>query len=1575
MPVTFQLIPSPIGSQFICAIGNDDPDDLNDFSVFVVASENVTGLELSDFSFTIAVDGSSSWDLSDDVSLLSLEGENSVYTLTVRPPAKGDFPYQNNDRSAVITLILAANAVTQGNPRTTKTIRISDGFPDTDAENATSAFTSITGATGIAVTPSRILIHYNQTIHRFTHAGTEQVSERSQIPNVRGIGNARLDYINGQLLIKLYSEFGRLTFPNTYERIAGITAGNITHTRLGIVFLRRLSNPDESGLIAFPYGETEGVEYHFGAGIITGSSGAAHQDDLIYAMDAYTPEEMHILEVKDEGFSHINRINVSINPDRGDLAIYGDTLYSLGTYEVFSFNISKYRPMAKNTKTTIYPVFATAGSRINLKQFAPDAERITFDVGYNKPPFLSINNNNELVLSNSAETCEVFLKGINRIDATEDGTFHFYLVIESETPSWRGTGFDLTMRAGSTYDLWALTEKTDSIAFKSGGARPSGSSLSDGVFTIGTVGGRVDFTARRGSRTADMTMYIDVLQDTATYQNTDVFRYRVEIAGRDVTSDLIEFPAVSESLDPILINEYRVNESTVLLENANGTYSGDVSGNFWATHGLHSGGFREPIKIFIDHYDTQTETWVADLLFNGVILQSSDKHADASFEIVAVDSSFTLRNTTIAAFGTTEKVDRLRKQSDEDSYEGVYVPERSLLPMQTTGGEARSHRTDIDISRLALPSEGPAPENTGHLTESTFHTAGGFLENNPLLRFKTALRSEDVRYLINQLAINKKVYNTEIDLPEVELDTPFLLNRGSIAFSVEKTRTTRTPVDWAYDSTNERLLILLSNPESHINDLLVAYDLERDTHRVLHTFSKSIKVHRIARRDATHYYILTSGAIQQDRSAAQSPRQTDKTAFAYDSLAQGSNVRIHHYNANTGALTQHVGRNNARNPQLAVHYYVGFENDVYVDEFEGVRPEYRGAFKWVGNYLYYRYAKDGEFGVARVNASGTTERLLHETSLGTWNHCNFAFDVHTNGDVYFAYAVPASGTSTLLIKRRASNGTITTLLQTTGEYLGVLETLFHNNQLYLLVPIRRFPQITDLIRPTIRVTIADTGITPKINVSQVGLSRTDGSITPYRTGENIRILINWSASGTVQGLSENDFTITNATFVSLTHPGGSYQFYLTVRPTHRSSHRNIIIDIAENAVNRNNEATRIVIDFGASPTRTKSAGMALYRCNVSGSPRLTVLETWDYVARSAQNLHVHQNQVYFTEGIHPQFKPINEDLEGWNDRGGYNSIEEPLGKLKRIETDGTITDLGNVWHDNDRPYNNQMTPLLSVGSDLHLCAGYGDKDAVLRYNSLASGADTAAHIVLGNRLKYVIPRFASPSGAVYQALADLAKNTNATLSFEKNIIRVIDRQPHRAETNGVTGTGTGNLRFRNANKPFQNSGYLQIGTEVLRFTGISGRAFTGVTRGVLETTAHNHANGVSIHYLNGVISEDRILALHRTPDINNIYNIIRSGTVSELRDNASIALYDEIAYTLDLSHLTRHEKAWIDSVLENYLQSLKDLKDIVSLEVKVDFGQKLGHIIAVRFAGTLTRMRIVGIDYTHTRTRIVGRTL
>ena len=1217
-------------------------------------------------------------------------------------------------------------------------------------------------------------------------------------------------------------------------------------------------------------------------------------------------------------------------------------------------------------------------------------------------------------VGSGAETIFVKLKAINRIDATETESFGFYLIIRRATvsPVWRNVSA-LTMRAGSSYDLFQLVESglqtPPTIAFRSGrSGSPTGSRLSNGVFTIGTVGGTAAFTARKGSRSSHIEIDIDVVQgigDTIPSYSSDVFRYRVEIAGIDVTSDLVGSPSVSETLDPVIINEYRVNDAAITLRNENGKYNSTLAGNFWETHGLNAGGFQNAVKIYTEHLSGIDGSWIENLLFTGLILESFEPISDATFKMNCVDISSRLRKALAQDFGTLEKWDALRKLSDEDSFEGTYIPERSLLPMQVGTGIARSDRTDLHISRLELPSEGPAEENTAYMTSTELKTAGGFLDANPLLRFKTVHRSEDVRFLINQLATNKEVYNTEIDIPGVTVDKPFLLNRGSVSFSVEPTRTTRLPVDWVVGvesglQTPPTILILLSNPERHIADLLVQYDVQADSYRVLHTFDKGIAVHRIERRNATNYYILTSAKIQQDRSARQLPRPNDSTGYAYDSVSEGSEIKIYHYNSGLEtAPTVFVDSDDDYPPQLGIQYHVGFENGLNIDEFEGIRPDYRGAFRWYSNNLYYRYAKDGEFGVARVNTGGTTTKMIGQAVGKSQNHLNFAFDITSTGTIYFVYAIDDANSSTLTIKRRTSGGTESTILTDIrglaafsdihsefGAYLGAHEVLFHNNQLYILAPMQSADfgeDATDTqADPDFIIEIADTGMSGERNVTtSTNLNPTSTRLAP---GDDIPIRIDFN--GSISGATQSDLTVYDGTIQSFSI--SSDMIDVTIRPDDLTRHRNIVIDLAENAVDQNNEATRIIVDFGTRRSRTKAAGMVLYRCNVTAAnPSLTAIDTWDFVHQSGCNLTVHDGAVHFTEqpSAASRFKPINPDLDGyWTDDErketmGYNVVEESLGALKKINSSGEVENLGNVWF-TDRPYNVFPTRMLSIEGDLHLCAAYGNGDEVLRFNSLASQADNMVHIVRGRTLHYVLPTFQPTGRSIYAALAGLAKSVNATLSFEKNVIMITDRRPFRAVTDGATGTGTADIGFSDANKAFPSSGYLLIGKEILKYTGISSGALTGITRGILGSTIENQVSDDNeVLYLDNIIQTEGLGSPYKKitlqSDTNRIFNIIRdSGGVAEVRDEASIARYGERSYALDLG-LTRHEKVWIERIFASYLEELKDLQTLVNIQVIPDFSLRLGQIVPFFYAGQLKAMRIVSIRYERTAMHIKGRTV
>ena len=1221
MPATVEILSIPLGSQLTSTIGRNGPDDLNDFDVLLLFSENVN-LTRSGVS------------VSAGSSIVAFEGKNSVYKATIRPP----------QTSGIVTVTVNRNAVSQGNPQTTKDIRVSTTFPDADAAVPTQLFSvQGIGGNGIAVSATEIFLNNQRNIHRLSHAG----ALRETIDHGYVSFPGPLDYFNGQLIYgSRQTSGGSLSLPSIVRMYYHSTIG-ITKTAKGYlrrqnsgVFLHLFANP-RTGVTVDAYSRSS-------------STRIASQGDLIYGQNPWTLSAL----TDDNELRLIRRLNIQQNAS--DIATYRDRLFILSGRTVYTLDIRKYRPLARNTKTTIYPVFAEAGDMIDLTQFSPDAERIVFDVGYDKQPQLSINASNKLVLGSAAQTCLVKLKAINRIDATETDSFGFYLIVrQAAAPVWRNV-LALTMRAGSSYDLFQLVPDADAISFRSGRTRLAGSFVSNGVFTIGTVGGVSHFTAQKGGRSAHIAITIDVVQGMGS-NSAEVVGYRIEIAGIDVTSDSVAFPSVSETLDPVVINEYRVNEASITLRNTDGKYNSDLAGNFWETQGLNAGGFQNAVKIYLKYLDGSE-----NLHFSGVINESFVPIKGATLKLNCSDISSRLRKALVQSFGTLEKWDALRKQSDEDSYVGVYVPDPGLGQMQVGTGIARSDRTELEISRLALPSEGLAPENTGYMTPTEFRTAGGFLDEHPLLRFMGEHLSEDVRFLIHQLAINKEVYNTEIDIPGVEVKDPFLLNRGSIAFSVEQTRTTRLPVDWVYDSINNRILILLSNPEGHISDLLVQYNLSGDSYRVLHTFDKDVSVHRIERRNATNYYILTSKPITQDRSARQLPRPNDNTRYAYDSVAEGSEIKIYHYSTNTGTLTEHVAEDDSFPPQLGIHYYVGFENKLYIDTFEGIRPDYRGAFEWHSGNLYYRYAKDAEFGVARVNTGGTTAKMIGQGIGGTpqqkhpsYSHLNFAFDLTSSGTLYFVYATGDEHTSSLVIKRRTSNGTETTVLSETrsiggfselgfdfGAFLGCYEALFHNNQLYMLCPIQKADLGDDtksVINPDVDIeqrSAEKSGSGERNVTASTNLNPSNQIVAP---GEDIPLRIDFD--GRITGATQNHLTVYGGTIISFSI--SSDMIDVTIRPDSQTHHKNIVIDVAEDAVDQGNEAWRITIDFETQRSRRKSAGMALYRVSTTAAnPTLEVIDKWDFVQNAGCGLVVHDGNVHYMEQPRAAtaFKPINPDL-------------------------------------------------------------------------------------------------------------------------------------------------------------------------------------------------------------------------------------------------------------------------------------------------------------------------------------------
>ena len=537
MAITLELLTIPIGSILTSTIASDEADSKNDFTALILTSENGTGLTESDITLSSG-------------TLVSLTGSGASWQATLRPP----------ETAEVITMTVAADAFTEGNAETTHDIRVSTSFPDDDAETPALLFNpNLSAVSGIAVTPTEILLAASvtntNTLKKYTHSGTD-TGESLTIEHL-----AAIDYINGDFLLGdagiFGSEFSRYRVSDGAEvfsfRHGGTFGRGAMHTRLGYVGY----NLQPPGLRFLPYAYESETAYSLEYDLPEAIGALTHQNDIIYVYRYVgTPSFIAYAEIlSDDTVEYKQRLNVYGQIGAGtfrDIAIYGDTLYftSAQTAAVYTIDIRPYRPIAKNTKNTIYPVFVNEGDTIDLTQYSPDAERIVPEVGFDKPDFLTFNTSNELEIDADAvtETHPVYipLKAINRIDATETGSFGFYLIIQQATdPIWREFD-DLSMPADSVFNLFDVVEGATGITLQSG---PTGASVSNGRLTIGTQGGTVVVRATNDSGNTNHTFIANVVQagDPANYSNE--FRYRVQIANIDVTSDLKVSPSVSESLD------------------------------------------------------------------------------------------------------------------------------------------------------------------------------------------------------------------------------------------------------------------------------------------------------------------------------------------------------------------------------------------------------------------------------------------------------------------------------------------------------------------------------------------------------------------------------------------------------------------------------------------------------------------------------------------------------------------------------------------------------------------------------------------------------------------------------------------------------------------------------------------------------------------------------------------------------------------------------------------------------------------------------------------------------------------
>ena len=1099
-------ITSGYASRYVVPIGADAPEDLNDFAVRFEWSQAVSGFDIDD----VSVSGGS---LQAFVAF-----SDSYYEAVVRPPASG---------AGTLTVGVRANAVVGGNRLTQASFSYSSAVRSTVVFDWGAALSLLANEqsntpVGLTVEASRYRIlgidaSYAASIYALGSDGRRLTAE--DITGVVGVGrtnryiDANLSLVNGLWFVNWHvqdsSNLRRDIF-YTYgsRRGSGIwdefraSAYGIDSDAFGLAGQAEAKNAAYSADINrwglfFPSRANGRVYARSFRGAQRNISGISVATDAMAASEPIVALGDRVYfgrasigaykAVSDSGALPVVAEKLNVAPTvESDIDVYGSGVFytrPTANTNLYRIDVSRYRSPA--VRPRIVPQFVVEGESLDLKHFVSGAERILFDSGYDTPAYLSIDSNQNLDVASgrvSDDTCVlVKLRAFSRSGETP---FRFYLVVlKRKTPVWKDVRV-LPMDDGETVNLLDLVPNAKRISWRSGFRVPLGYTLSAGQLTVANQRSEspvaVELTAFNDFGRSDI--FLDVqTRIPGGLVSSDVYDYRVLIAGIDVTEDLLEVSSVHHSLDVINPNEFVSDDASFILSSDRGKYDGRVSGNFWEQSGLNPNGYLSEVEVWVDILDGGSVQ--SKLLFSGVIIEVQSSINGVSAVVNCVDRTYAIKQMPVGAVGLAKysALHRVR-----ETYEGVYAPDASLLPILQSSASVVSGSDAVPVETYPNTPEAVTGGLACFVKGDTVLTRGGFLPDDPVLKFKTPYQKRDIAVLMREVSEASGFFNTKVAINRA---TPaaekHIYSRGNVAFNVEQTKPTRTVVDWVHARASDIFYLLLSHPSAHVQDLLVSYSPVSDSYETLKTFDFGIQVSQLVTTDYDTFYVIATTASGFDRVESPEPANHDASVFDnFDSSRETSATRILRYVVSPDRVTDFVAAGGAYPVQVGLHYMGGFENARHIRLREGVFSEGRGTFRIHSGMLYYRFATWNTFGVARVPVGGGSPVAIVSADRDDYfNTLNFGFDIADNGDVYMVYAEgeveqstlkveqydASAGTSAVVFQHSVDLADLTTIDAAGGAYLGCHEVKCFNDRLYCVLPIQRvYVNDSDVVHRDIR---------------------------------------------------------------------------------------------------------------------------------------------------------------------------------------------------------------------------------------------------------------------------------------------------------------------------------------------------------------------------------------------------------------------------------------------------------------------------------------------------------------------------
>lgn len=496
----------------------------------------------------------------------------------------------------------------------------------------------------------------------------------------------------------------------------------------------------------------------------------------------------------------------------------------------------------------------------------------------------------------------------------------------------------------------------------------------------------------------------------------------------DISEDLERVDVIQHTLDTPRLTEYQVNDVSFILMPNQYDYSPDKESNFFTTtastlpnNKYPQTGYHVPVKI---EGGFRGETLRE--LFSGIIVEFTHDVMSQGYRAVATDRSIVLRENTIRNFGI-RKNNNLRPLAQQTTLRGEFqfseavavVSEGSVVDA-TLGGQ---HLTEVQNFR----TEGELSERNFQLTPdgSRINTETAPDSMDVLnTTYKAPLRGVSINRVVNELLDAYDITSPTAKLPVMESTTPIWSHVARPGYEIESaTGTNRIPFGWNGYVTDMAhnpgqgpnregrgdIYMLYTHRGSTVHPQLIHYDASADTWQTIRQAGSHAEWWQLATEDFNEFFILqTTGGYTRgvpNLGTFNPAEESAATSILKVNISAGSTSTF----ANSGSLR----------PQLAVHYWYGFISGTGKLRSNNPRfgflPETRTGFHVAENAVWYRYASNARFGLARLRTSnGQGEAVIEINRDKFANEASFDFTLDVpNRTIYGSHTSIGESTGNL----------------------------------------------------------------------------------------------------------------------------------------------------------------------------------------------------------------------------------------------------------------------------------------------------------------------------------------------------------------------------------------------------------------------------------------------------------------------------------------------------------------------------------------------------------------------------------